>query len=352
MRHYLASLIIGLSTIGFSQTRTLVMPAQGGTGKDTSHTTGCAQVNAGIWSFPTCSSGGGGNPALPFTSVQFNDSGAFGGSANFVTNALGQVEVLNGGTQASFQVHSADTGGFNYFSTDGNSVTYRGTGAASGGQFAPGFNIEIDDGDMISGGSAPNVIIGNFITTGVYRAGKSAIGIEVLPTSGVAAAGNITNFEADEPTFGGGGASVTNHDGFIAGGAPEATRITGYNYYFHSSTSSGIAPPANFCDFVGDDQAAGPIRVKLGCGATSVNTLLGPTTIRATTTISAASGPSLLQVVKGTFASLPTCATGIEGTMSPVTDSSTAVWGATITGSSTNHVLAYCNGTNWTVMAK
>jgi hypothetical protein len=59
-----------------------------------------------------------------------------------------------------------------------------------------------------------------------------------------------------------------------------------------------------------------------------------------------------LKLSPPTFSSLPTCAAGIEGAMLPVTDSSTITWGATITGSSTNHVLAYCDGTNWTVAAK
>ena len=46
------------------------------------------------------------------------------------------------------------------------------------------------------------------------------------------------------------------------------------------------------------------------------------------------------------FASLPT---GAEGDMACVTDSNTATWGATIAGSGANNVLAYFNGTNWTV---
>jgi hypothetical protein len=36
----------------------------------------------------------------------------------------------------------------------------------------------------------------------------------------------------------------------------------------------------------------------------------------------------------------------------PVTDSSTNTWGATISGGGSNHVLAYYNGSNWTVAAK
>jgi len=36
-----------------------------------------------------------------------------------------------------------------------------------------------------------------------------------------------------------------------------------------------------------------------------------------------------------------------------VTDSTTNTWGAAITtGGGSNHVLAYCDGTNWTVAAK
>lgn len=52
------------------------------------------------------------------------------------------------------------------------------------------------------------------------------------------------------------------------------------------------------------------------------------------------------------FSALTACASGLEGAVVPVSDSSTATWGATITGSGSNHVLAYCNGTNWTVAAK
>jgi len=38
--------------------------------------------------------------------------------------------------------------------------------------------------------------------------------------------------------------------------------------------------------------------------------------------------------------------------MEAVTDSTTNTWGGTITGGGADHVLAYCDGTNWTVAAK
>lgn len=50
------------------------------------------------------------------------------------------------------------------------------------------------------------------------------------------------------------------------------------------------------------------------------------------------------------FGSLASCTFANEGDSAAVTDSTTATWGATITGSGTLHVLAYCNGTNWTVV--
>jgi pectate lyase-like protein len=52
------------------------------------------------------------------------------------------------------------------------------------------------------------------------------------------------------------------------------------------------------------------------------------------------------------FASLPACVSALEGSQGSVTDATTAVWGATITGSGANHVKAYCNGTAWTVLGK
>lgn len=57
----------------------------------------------------------------------------------------------------------------------------------------------------------------------------------------------------------------------------------------------------------------------------------------------------IYQVTVGAFASLPA---GAEGMLAGVTDSTTATWGATITGGGTNHVLAYFDGTNWTVAGK
>lgn len=56
--------------------------------------------------------------------------------------------------------------------------------------------------------------------------------------------------------------------------------------------------------------------------------------------------------IVGNFASLPACGANTEGFLRAVNDSNTVTWGANVAGSSTSHVMAYCDGTNWTVAAK
>jgi hypothetical protein len=52
------------------------------------------------------------------------------------------------------------------------------------------------------------------------------------------------------------------------------------------------------------------------------------------------------------LASAPACSSTIEGSMQAISDSTTATWGATLTGGGSNHVMGYCDGTNWTVAGK
>jgi hypothetical protein len=63
-------------------------------------------------------------------------------------------------------------------------------------------------------------------------------------------------------------------------------------------------------------------------------------------------GAKVLLDVPELFSWLPTCGSTIQGASAWVVDSTTAVWGATITGSGANPVLAVCDATNWTVGAK
>ena len=52
------------------------------------------------------------------------------------------------------------------------------------------------------------------------------------------------------------------------------------------------------------------------------------------------------------FVSAPACNSGNEGSVQAITDSTVNTWGSAIAGGGGNHVLGYCDGTNWTVAAK
>ena len=70
----------------------------------------------------------------------------------------------------------------------------------------------------------------------------------------------------------------------------------------------------------------------------------------ASVTVTSVTGVASMRLTPTAFASLP--AAPVEGMLASVNDSNTVTWGATIAGSSTNKVLAYYNGTNWTVAGK
>ena len=57
-------------------------------------------------------------------------------------------------------------------------------------------------------------------------------------------------------------------------------------------------------------------------------------------------------VFSAIYSAIGTCNSGAEGTLKALNNSSTNTWGATCDDAGSNHVLCYCDGTNWTVMAK
>ena len=57
-----------------------------------------------------------------------------------------------------------------------------------------------------------------------------------------------------------------------------------------------------------------------------------------------------VQLLPGPFSQLPSC-TGIEGTLGEVTDSTTNILGATVTGGGTHKGTVRCDGLNWTLEA-
>lgn len=65
-----------------------------------------------------------------------------------------------------------------------------------------------------------------------------------------------------------------------------------------------------------------------------------------------ASGPQVKSSKYSDLNAATPCSPGTEGSVAAVTDSNTASWGAAIAGGGSSHVLAYCDGTHWTVAAR
>ena len=88
--------------------------------------------------------------------------------------------------------------------------------------------------------------------------------------------------------------------------------------------------------------ASGAVLIANGAGAASQDAALN-----YNTTTDVLSLGNTLKLAGVAFASLP--AAPAAGMIAYVTNSNTATWGATIAGGGTNKVLAFYNGTNWTV---
>ena len=62
-----------------------------------------------------------------------------------------------------------------------------------------------------------------------------------------------------------------------------------------------------------------------------------------------ASGPQVKKFKYSELSSATPCTSNTEGTFAAVIDSKSAIWGTAIAGGGSSHVLAYCDGSHWTV---
>lgn len=317
-------------------------------------------------------SSGGGTPGGSTKQIQFNDAGAFGGSAGFVYDkttksfSVGPTYAdLSAAIQDNFGVpginnilsQTADT------SLDGNVDLITDVTDPPAFSKLQGSN-SIAAMTMVSGSSTITVDGGGgwAVIAGSKDFGGDATG---LYGSVVVQGSNVTTqiaaLSAEHNTIYGGGVVAQNigirgrsqHDGVKnyelyledegTGANDWAIWVEGGRSKFKGAIVSALnTAPGDGELSAGDlafwfDKTNGASKLMLKAK-------------QADGTVETGTVPLAGSV--GAFSTLPTCAAGTEGSSRGVTDSSTATWGATITGSGANHVLAYCNGTNWTVAAK
>lgn len=160
MRSILKSLIIAAAVIflttGLVQGATVLFPTGGGTGTSTIPCSGCIPVGVGGIYVPRATSTLG-LPASPSASIQYNNSGVFGGSSNATLDSNGKAyfakEILGG----------------SIIRAEGEGGTLTGNGAGTEMGYAPALGIGYIQGiDRSLGGYTPVWFIGSDFTIGTY----------------------------------------------------------------------------------------------------------------------------------------------------------------------------------------
>lgn len=284
--------------------------------------------------YGTINVGAGANVGLEATGPIFDTAA---NAHIFVHENLGYFTALNsaysivGGSAAHISVNNNGS-----VAHEGNTVTITGTPAlgsfvnvvnsaylqATGDTFvgaATGYRFYIDTGGVVNTlGNGVNYFPGNaagIVTNGGLYAQTNQVVFNNAKISGIGTiGGNGHIFYDDGPSA-------------IAFGLANAGSVTDYIAF---ATSAANKPYI---------RSSAPY-IGLGSGATTYAYADG-------FGFKVLSGP--VQLLKVTYATLPGCAAGTEGSLIAISDSNSAVFNATITASGANHVMAYCDGTNWKV---
>jgi len=178
--------------------------------------------------------------------------------------------------------------------------------------------------------SANNLAITNGSSTNYWFLG--AAGIQCGSGDGNSAACDVGTSGARVRNINATGTIITNSSAVIAGDA---------SYQFNGR--SLIWSPANSIIRLTDNAGTDFNRIQFG-GTTN----LFPALKRFGNAVAVRAADDTIS----TFATLTACSASGEGALASISDSATAVWGLVVTGGGSNHILAYCNGTDWTVAAK
>lgn len=264
----------------------------------------------------------------------------------FVSGATDCVQLLN---QASIQWGTADFGSCSgYVVNASSSVSSRIKGGDTTiypGSTTPYFNMAsspsvgsnaVDVNANVVGGSIANLLG----TTSIFP--NKTIGDEATIVAGISSPtliiGGYNQTTAALSQTGALGGSILLKDGNVGAGSG-GSLLFGANigHQRHFAAIKGLLVD-------GSTNTSGDIRVALR--ASTADAALTPTFEFNHT------GYVQLLVPMNSAQAVSFCTTDTEGFLMKVIDSNTSTWGATIGGGGANHVLAYCDGTNPTVMGK
>jgi hypothetical protein len=231
-------------------------------------------------------------------------------------------------------------------------------GGGGGTAAAPDTSIQFNDGGAFAGDAALT-----------FDVATSVLTLDTLPLARSSPTGfeDVLLIGADaDKSFGIKGPPTNGNSFTITGGA--AADTSGATYFGADVVIRGGSATPDGGSFgqltvgsgskIGGTATGGSVTIRPGNGGggTDGDILLttrtgsGGWTVSGTTGDLSGSSGQVLQLGAVPFASLP--ASPAAGMLAYVSDADTVVWGATIAGLSTNDVLAFYNGTVWTVAGK
>ena len=298
-------------------------------------------------------SGGGGTPAGSDTHVQYNDSGAFAGSAAFTWDDSARTLLVNNGTDATAAVFGTPTQ--TSANTAGAALTVRsatGLGAGAGGALSilsgsPGTTGTVSGAISIqSGAGAGGVASGGNITLLVGASTGAAGGGSVAITAGAApsnTAGSVNISSGASTGSNGGSVNIVGGSGSNSAGQGGGISITTGN----ARNGGPLTITTGDAQQTGQDGGLLSISLGLGNGAGSAGTLRFFRGAAATRIGSWFAQTGSFNV--GPTTSVPTVLFRVEGSTC-VTATSQSASGTTTINLATTNVHKIAMGTNITTL--
>lgn len=286
---------VGLKGAATAGSTTYTLPAADGTSGQVLSTNGTGTL---AWA----TAGGGGTPGGSNTQIQFNDSGSFGGDADFTWDKTNNILNIHG-----IRI-SRGSGGVQYnlaIDEDGNAFN-----SATGG-----YNIAIG-----------NQLVLDSLTSGTFNTG---IGTQVLSSITTGADNTAIGQQAAKDY--GTNSSQNTVIGRLAGSAQTSGNnniIIGYNASGSSLTVSN--------------------EITLGDGNISAFRIPG-IALTITEVPGSFSAAGYINNGTTTVSSLPSASTAGAGARAFVTDATATTFASTVAGGGSNSVPVYSDGTNWKI---